>query len=81
MSFSTPGSSGWLVPRFGADVRRAGRPTASPEALEAAAILARVAATIGPPGDSVIVATTNIRHQNRYPGVDAREWPDVAPPA
>ena len=66
---------------FWAAVRRAGRPTASPEALDAAAILAGVAATIGQPGDAVIVATTNVRHLNWFPGVDARAWPDVAPPA
>ena len=62
---------------FWALVRKAGRPTASPEALDADAILAGVAATIATPGDAVVIATTNVRHLVRFPGVDARPWREV----
>ena len=64
---------------FWATVRRQGRPTASPEALDADAILAGVAATIGGPGDRVVIATTNVRHLAWFPGVDAREWQAISP--
>ena len=59
---------------FWAIVRRQGRSTASPLALDADAILAGVAATCGQPEDAVIVATTNIRHLGWFPGIDARLW-------
>ncbi len=59
---------------FWAIVRRLGRNTASPLALDADAILAGVAATCGQPGDAVVVATTNIRHLGWFPGIDARLW-------
>jgi len=59
---------------FWAIVRRQGRSTASPLALDADAILAGVAATCGQPGDIVILATTNIRHLGWFPGIDARLW-------
>ncbi len=59
---------------FWAIVRRAGKPTASPDALDGDAILAGVAAVIGVPGDEVIVATTNVGHLGRFPAVDARKW-------
>ena len=59
---------------FWAIVRRQGHNTAPPLALDADAILAGVAATCGQPGDTVIVATTNIRHLNWFPGIDARLW-------
>ncbi len=45
---------------FWADARRRGLPTASPEALDADVILAACAATIGHPGDHIIVATMNV---------------------
>ena len=62
---------------FWAFVRRAGRPTAAPEALDADAILAGVAATVAGPGDRVVIATTNVRHLGWFPGIDAREWHDI----
>jgi hypothetical protein len=55
---------------FWADARRLGLPTASPDALDADIILAACAATIGQPGDEVIVATINVGHVARY--CDAR---------
>ena len=42
---------------FWADARQRGIPTASPDALDADVILAACAATIGQPGDQIIVAT------------------------
>ncbi len=64
---------------FWAIVRRRGRPTASPDALDADAILAGVAATMAGPGDQVIIATTNIRHLGGFPGIDARLWQSIPP--
>lgn len=61
--------------RFWADARNRGRPTASPDALDADVILAACAVTIGRPGDQVIVATTNVGHLSRY--CDARLWTTI----
>jgi hypothetical protein len=47
-------------------------PSASADALDADVILAACAGTIGQPGDSVIVATTNMGHLARF--CDARLW-------
>jgi hypothetical protein len=58
-------------------VRRAGQPTAGPSDLDADAILAGQAATLGQPGDLVIIATTNARHLARFPGIDARDWATI----
>jgi hypothetical protein len=54
-------------------VRRYGVPTAGPDDLDADASLAGQATTLGEPGNAVIVATTNLRHLGRFPGVDARD--------
>ena len=63
---------------FWAIVRQAGRPTAHPEALDADAILAGVAAMLGRPGDQVVIATTNVRHLSWFHGIDAQRWEDIA---
>jgi predicted nucleic acid-binding protein len=57
-----------------AHVRKAGLPTADPHALDADAILAGQALTAAGPGDIIIVATANVRHLGRFPGIDARPW-------
>jgi len=62
---------------FWAMMYKAGQPTAAPEALDADAILAAVAVTIAQPGDSATIATTNVRHLTRFPGVDARLWTQI----
>ena len=68
----------WLrAADFWALTRRIGIPTGSDADLDADAILAGCAATIGQPGDEVIVATSNARHLSRFPGIDAREWTAV----
>ena len=82
------GRFGLLVPtddvwiraaEFWAIVRRAGKPTADPHALDADCLLAAQASLIARPGDVVTIATTNVAHLNRFPGIDAREWTAIAP--
>ncbi len=60
-----------------ADVRRRGMPTAAPEALDGDAILAAQALMAGGPGDTVMVATSNVGHLGRF--VDARIWDQISP--
>jgi hypothetical protein len=57
---------------FWAFLRQSGIPTASPDALDADAILVGQAALAGQPGDTVTIATTNLAHLNRFPGIDAQ---------
>jgi hypothetical protein len=52
-------------------LRHSGLATASPDALDADAILASQAALVGHPGDTVTFATTNLAHLSRFPGIDA----------
>ena len=69
----------WLkAAEFWSIVRSAGKPTADPHALDGDAILAGVAATIGAPGDVVTIATSNVGHLSRFPGVDARRWESIS---
>ena len=60
---------------FWADARQHGVPTASPDALDADVLLAACAATIGQPGDQIIVATLNVGHLAQY--CDARLWTTI----
>jgi hypothetical protein len=62
------------VAEFWALVRQFGLPTAGQGDLDADAILAGMAATVGQPGDVVTIATTNPRHLIRFPGIEARSW-------
>ena len=62
---------------FWAFLRQSGIPTASPDALDADAILAGQAALAGQPGDTVTIATTNLPHLNRFPGIDAQTWDQI----
>src|SRR5262249_23121144 len=55
-------------------VRRAGLPTAHPQALDADAILAGQALTAVGPANVATVATNNAQHLARFPGIDARPW-------
>jgi predicted nucleic acid-binding protein len=61
-------------------VRNAGMPTADPLALDGDAILAAQALTLVGPEDVAVVATGNVRHLARFPGVDARPWDVIDPP-
>lgn len=56
-----------------AEARRAGRPTAGAESLDADVILASQAQTMG--ANEVMVATTNVAHLERY--VAAALWNDI----
>ena len=59
---------------FWAIVRQAGKPTAQELSLDADAVLAAMAVTIVGPGDLATIATTNIGHLGRFPGVVAQRW-------
>jgi hypothetical protein len=48
-----------------------------PAALDGDAILAGQTAVAGFPGEEVIIATTNIRHLGRFPGIDAQPWQSI----
>ena len=67
-----------LAARFWADAHRAGKPTDDPHALDADCLLAAQASLVGQPGDVVTIATSNVGHLNRFPGIDAREWASIA---
>ncbi len=54
-----------LAATLWAEARRSGKPTASPEALDADVILAAQALLAAGPGDELIIATTNVGHLNR----------------
>ena len=58
---------------FWAEARRRGRPTADPKAIDADAILAGQAATLGV--SEVVIATTNVGHLSAF--VSAELWPDI----
>jgi predicted nucleic acid-binding protein len=57
-----------------ADVRRAGLPTADPLSLDGDAILAGQVLTAISDPDVAIVATRNVGHLGRFPGIDAQLW-------
>ena len=63
---------------FWASIRRGGLPTAGPREIDADAILAAQAVTAGSLGDTVTIATTNVLHLSRFPGVDARNWATIS---
>jgi predicted nucleic acid-binding protein len=60
-----------------ADSRRAGLPTAPPDALDGDVILAALALLAADPGDVVMVATDNVGHLGQFIG--ARPWDQIAP--
>jgi hypothetical protein len=59
---------------FWADARQRGVPTAGADALDADCIIAAMAATAFDPSDIVTIATSNVSHLARFPGIDARDW-------
>ncbi len=58
--------------------RGAGTPTAHPEALDGDCILVAQALVEAGPGAVPVVATTNLAHLSRFPGVEARVWDAIA---
>jgi predicted nucleic acid-binding protein len=58
-------------------VRQAGQPTADPRELDGDAILAAQASFAGTPNDNVLIATTNVGHLTRFPGVSAQNWEQI----
>jgi hypothetical protein len=62
-----------------AAVRKVGQPTAADDAIDIDAILAAqsLTMTMAGDGDEVMIATSNVRHLSRFPGVDAREWDTI----
>jgi predicted nucleic acid-binding protein len=62
---------------FWAFLRRKGLATAGPQDLDADAILAGQAKAALRSGDTVTIATTNLRHLGRFPTVDAQEWTTI----
>jgi hypothetical protein len=67
-----------LAAELWADVRRRGLPTASDFAIDADAILAAQATLLAGPGDHVTIATGNVSHLRRFPGIDAQVWEKIA---
>jgi hypothetical protein len=64
---------------FWAMVRRTGVPTADPHALDGDCILAAQASLLGGNGERVTIATTNVGHLGRFPGVGARRRDAIEP--
>jgi predicted nucleic acid-binding protein len=58
-------------------LRRQGMPTGGSNSLDADAIVAAQAILAGLPGDTVTIATTNLRHLGRFPGVNAAVWSEI----
>lgn len=61
-----------LAAQLWAQARRAGRPTADPNALDGDVILAAQAMLVANEENEVVIATTNVGHLSQF--VDAREW-------
>jgi predicted nucleic acid-binding protein len=58
-------------------VRKAGRPTAAPGALDADAILAAQATLAAGLGDDMTIATGDVGDLKRFPGLDVRAWATI----
>jgi hypothetical protein len=68
-----------LAATFWAEARQQGRPTAPDLALDGDVILAGQAEVLRRAGNTVIVATDNVRHLARF--TDARRWQEIQPTA
>ncbi len=58
-------------------LRKKGTPTSGKENLDVDAIIAAQVLTSGQPGDSLTIATTNVRHLVRFTGIVARVWDQI----
>lgn len=63
--------------RLWGEVRRAGLPTASDDALDGDVLLAAQALSLGLAASDYLVATTNVGHLSRF--VPADEWTSIIP--
>jgi hypothetical protein len=63
---------------FWAHVRQRGQPTAQDLKLDTDCIVAGQSRTIGGPGDTVTIATNNVKHFSRFPGIHAQDWPTIS---
>lgn len=66
-----------LAAKLWADIRNAGLPTASNDALDGDVILAAQTLSLGVPLDNLVVATSNPAHLTRF--VPAELWSDMIP--
>ena len=55
-----------------------GMPTESDPSLGADCIVAASASVVSGLGDVTTIATDNVAHLIRFPGIDAREWQPIA---
>ncbi len=62
---------------FWALLRSMGLPTAAAQELDADAILAATATTAWGPTDVVTIATMNVKHISRFPGINAQLWSTI----
>jgi len=60
---------------FWATARKVGRQSADDASLDADMILAAQAAVVARPGDTTLIATTNVRHLNLF--VPAQLWSEI----
>ncbi len=58
-------------------LRRTGGPTAGAQELDGDAILAATTLMAWSTGDTVTLASSNVSHLMRFPGVDARDWTTI----
>jgi predicted nucleic acid-binding protein len=69
----------WLqAADYWAVVRRMGLPTAPDPALDADCLIAGCATVLASGVHQVTIATNNVGHFNRFPGIDARAWATIA---
>jgi predicted nucleic acid-binding protein len=60
------------------NLRRRGLPVSGSRDLGADVILAARALTFARPGDLVTIATGNVDHLSRFPGIDAKDWKAIS---
>jgi predicted nucleic acid-binding protein len=66
-----------MAAKLWARARRAGRPTASPDALDADVVLAAQALSLGIPASEFVIATTNPAHLAQF--VPCKLWSNITP--
>lgn len=59
--------------------RKGGFPGASDDSLDADCIFAAQAERARGARDTIVIATDNLRHFAKFPGIDARRWQEIEP--